>query len=482
MKALIERVDRTSFWLALFVITFLSVWKIYSVPGFHFDEAWAANYAHKIAFTPGFWPLESQSAYTTPWTHYIGAIVFKLFGASLSVFRVGQIGMCVLGLLLLGLAVGKRFGPRVGAIFLWLVAFAPVLLLNHRFAIEMHGFQVLCYGLCAWGLVSGASIFLWLGLFFGLTSHILFLGPALAFFGVLVLRGYRFGLNEKRSLTILCAALIPFFLYTATHLEKPWKGIALLLLDAIVLTWAWKNVQLPVRWREWIIRALPWLALPMLASVAFFSLGLWTPLTQFGQIINIPALILAMCCNAFILCFFYFRFTRNTRDLSDDLFLLQTLVLGLIMHKFAPRYFETSFLLAAIIAARYFAQSFPPRILFAFFCIYISTQSWHLWTNYFHNTAQERETKFLLWRDSSRDFLSKQNLVQYFQEKGCSLSDISSGDARVLEALRFLAISDWRLAEGQRCHWGKIRVERAEFSLPSKPLDDRAEFYFWPGP
>jgi hypothetical protein len=136
--------------------------------------------------------------------------------------------------------------------------------------------------------------------------------------------------------------------------------------------------------------------------------------------------------------------------------------------------------LLAVLISRLLAEHFSPRVIKIIFAIYALTQCLHLSQNYFRNTVQEREHKILIWRDSSRDFLSKQNLVQYFSENGCRLSDISSGDARVLEALRFLAIGNWPVDSTRTCRLGKIRAERAEFALPAPPLAEVANFYLWP--
>jgi hypothetical protein len=52
--------------LALLLGLVLRLLFIAKAPGIHFDEAWAANYAHKIASEPGFWPINAMSPYTHP--------------------------------------------------------------------------------------------------------------------------------------------------------------------------------------------------------------------------------------------------------------------------------------------------------------------------------------------------------------------------------------------------------------------------------
>jgi hypothetical protein len=50
---------------------------------------------------------------------------------------------------------------------------------------------------------------------------------------------------------------------------------------------------------------------------------------------------------------------------------------------------------------------------------------------------------FLLFKDSSRDFLDKQSLVRFLGGSGCGRSDIQTHDPRLKEELDALSLGDW---------------------------------------
>src|SRR4051812_27297485 len=76
------------------------LFSVFQVPGLHFDEAWAANYAYRILSEPGFWPIDAMSPYTHAWAHYVSAVFFRLFGVNLFVYRAAGIAMIGTGALL----------------------------------------------------------------------------------------------------------------------------------------------------------------------------------------------------------------------------------------------------------------------------------------------------------------------------------------------------------------------------------------------
>lgn len=165
-------------------------------PGLHFDEAWAMNYAWRIVNEPGFWPLTAMSPYTAPWTHYWAALWMKILGPSLLVFRASQVTLSLFGLLCLHLSLprGSRF------FFPWALFLLPGLLLNHRFAIELTGFHVLCFGLLAFGLRYRTYTLAFAAALLGTTAHILFYGVALGLLFALSLEGKEEPLPQKARL------------------------------------------------------------------------------------------------------------------------------------------------------------------------------------------------------------------------------------------------------------------------------------------
>jgi hypothetical protein len=80
--------------------------------------------------------------------------------------------------------------------------------------------------------------------------------------------------------------------------------------------------------------------------------------------------------------------------------------------------------------------------------------------------AREENLRLLFFKDSSRDFLSKQELVRFLGGLGCSFSDIKSVDSRVREALIALSRSDWPVA-AHPCPWKEIRLARKAESTQS---------------
>ena len=141
------------FWgLGLLVLAATHLLWVTRVPGFHFDEAWSASFAHRIAFEPRFWPLAGQSPYTNPWSQYWIAIAFRIFGVSLKVYRAAGISMVLGGVVFLSAALVRRGFERAAAFFPWVVAFSLPLVVNHRFGIELTTFHVFCFGAVIFGV------------------------------------------------------------------------------------------------------------------------------------------------------------------------------------------------------------------------------------------------------------------------------------------------------------------------------------------
>jgi hypothetical protein len=158
------------------LLVFLHFYRLRLIPGLHYDEAWAMNYAWRIAHEPGFWPLTAMSPYTAPWAHYWGALWMKILGPSVLVFRGSQVLLTLAGLACLGFALPKH----VRAAFPWAVLLLPGLLLNERFTIELTGFHVLCFGAMLLALRKQRFAAASAAALFGSTAHILFYAVALS--------------------------------------------------------------------------------------------------------------------------------------------------------------------------------------------------------------------------------------------------------------------------------------------------------------
>ena len=147
------------------------------------------------------------------------------------------------------------------------------------------------------------------------------------------------------------------------------------------------------------------------------------------------------------------------------------------MLKAAPRYYEFSFLLLALFFALIWERV---KYVKLYFVLFVIVQCAGLYLNYFSSPILERESRFLFWKDSSRDFLAKQELTRFFGLNDCHISDIASGDARVVDTFKFLQHGDWLITNSDaKCKWGKVRVEREEFRLNNNEFLKKYEFLLW---
>ena len=132
------------------------------------------NYSHQIGYQPGFWPLAAMSPYTAPWAHYVGAIFLRLFAPTVLVFRLSQVILAFVGMGFIFVLLWQRVSRVTAFHYLLAVMLLPGLVLNHRFAVELNGFHVFCFGGLLWSLASrragSAAVFFLMGA----TSHILF--------------------------------------------------------------------------------------------------------------------------------------------------------------------------------------------------------------------------------------------------------------------------------------------------------------------
>jgi hypothetical protein len=464
--------------LGTVLLLFLHTFALDDIPGLHFDEAWAMNHAWRLA--EGQWTLEAMSPYTAPWAHYWAALWMKLFGPSLFVFRLSQVALSLGGIALLFVALWQS-GRRSAAVFLPLaMALLPGLVMNHRFAIELTGFHSFCFGLFAWALVRGWPLLAVLAWVAGTTGHILFYGLGLAALGACFWEGRE--LKTKERLAILLGALVlsAFFFRVQLLIPEKGKAAALLASAALIIPLVLLRAE---RWKLW--RKPLWEPIVLVGAVIFlfngimFAEGFWSlSLTtgkegwKGGRAVNL-ALFLPL---AFWLCY------KGSREFPRQLrraFLLGVICLGAMMLKPAPRYFELFFLMFGLFLAQGMANlSFLARIATGFFLLVHATV---LFSEYFTITPREVSLRFLLFKDSSRDFLSKQSLVSVLGGSGCALSDIKSVDPRVGEALLALSRADWPVAS-QPCRWQNLHVERRAESVRTGIREEAADFVIWENP
>jgi hypothetical protein len=485
--------------------------------GFHFDEAWAALFSHRIASEPDFWPIAAMSPYTSAWGHYITALFYKIFGTSLLIYRLSGISLVVLGVALLSQALKKMGQPRAGALLPWVIAFFSAAVINHRFAIEINTFHVFCLGLLAWGLSEIVSekgstwrshIAVLASIVFGITSHVLFLAPAFALL-ILCFWTDRFlpeNDPDKRKRMTAIASLIflaGFFLRIHLGIPEKDKSFALLLLAALsllgvlfpkvghrALEMVQRSALLPVRIVFYSACVVA------LFFLAFFSEGSWAAAFFNGgqsdlHLILWPLVALGIGFASSRKTFLTLS-DQNPRWKSAFLWAALTLILTTAMAtKPAPRYFEVPFLMLACLFAIALANA-PKRLAAVALFIWILAGALQLDRNYIRpalaGNVPESAFRFLFFKDNSSDTLLKQKLARSLANSGCTFQQVRSNDIRILDPLKFLSIGDWSPSPPSlktSCLFGpEVRVERkSQLSPPlSTPATEIGPFILYTTP
>lgn len=475
---------KVSFFVAaVFALLLLHFYRLAELPGLHYDEAWAMNYAWRIAAEPGFWPWAAMSPYTAPWAHYWAALWLKLFGPSLAVFRFSQVALSLAGLAALALSLPS--GPR--RFFPWAALLLPGLLLNHRFSIELTGFHVLAFGaLCLslrkrwWPLAAFAALA-------GTTAHILFYGVALGLLGALCLEAL--ALEKKARLAAAAYFFLTALFFVQVLLALPEKGKAGALVfsalaAAMLLLFGFEKWAL---WRNpWWKKLLPILAAVFVFNAFFFAQGTWSGAVATGMPKDSLLVKLAFFAFLFGLPAIFFGFRRGVRSCPPWIFswfLLGTFFLGLMMLKPAPRYFETALLgIAAFLSFGFYelftAPKMTRKIKLIFAALAVNFVFGGLALFFSDQPRRENAFRFLFFKDNSRDFLDKQSLVQFLGSSGCALSGIETHDPRLLESLKALSLGDWPVDGSKNCPYGYVArkteegasgEEFGEFFLKRKP-------------
>lgn len=448
------------------------------VPGLHYDEAWAGNFAARILEGGGsFLPFTAQSPYTAAWGHYAGALAFKLFGVSLFVFRLSQALWVWVGILLGGWALELRSGRRAGVAFVWISGFSLAMVLNHRFAIDVNTFHVFCLGLLAWGLaireryarvgLAVAGLAGWLGV----TSHLGFLGPLLGLYGAAYLRG-PWGRRERAFVVGFALLLLPRFAQVLVAIPEKDKAVALIAVTVAAAALGWYQPKV-IRSRAflWAREHLKAPALVLLVTLfavfLFFWEGHWTALFFMGGLharwlVGASALlVLVLLVSRLQERGSVFRGGRTERDLRDW-FLATLVVMAALMTKPAGRYFETCFVLFSAVLALVLS-SLPPLKARLWLACFVLVSALALEENYLRPGREfrqdERDVRALVFRDSTADTLPKQAVVGFLAENGCGPAVTIAADPRIDEALKFLARGDWEV-EHRPCPWKQVLVAR----------------------
>lgn len=456
------------------------------IPGLHFDEAWAANHAWRIAYEPGFWPWQAMSPYTVSWTHYVGALFLRVFGTSVLIFRLSQLTMACLGIFLLSLAWQhwriqgdkKRIGEGVDFVTVlvpFLALFSIPLFFNHRFAIELTGFHSFCFGLFAYGIATQKQYIGAAGILLGVTAHALFLAVPLALC-MNVFLWHPEKIKDYRKMGILVGViLLPFYAHIASQIPKPAKAYLLITLNVTVLVIMHKPNLLNNRYLNYVRRTFFGLAILAAAvfgiNIALFLEGNWFVLKHIGAVSQpllwgiglVPWLVFV----AMGLRQARATFLPASENASEKRFLLfLTVILGAIMLTQAPRYYHLVFLSLVVWQSQVLQQLRISKRVFVFGTLACS-QMLILWLNYFAPALTgkqvEHSFRFLGVKDSSRDFLPKRPALEFYAAQGCSPDIVQSADARIELAFKVLR-REIEPDRTKKCNLAKVMVERRDDS------------------
>jgi hypothetical protein len=430
-------------------------------PAFHLDEAWAANFSHRIATEHGFWPIQAMVSYTCPWSHYITAGAFKLFGTNLFVYRATGICEVILGVGLISAALGLIGEKRAALILPFLVAFFPTLVMNHRWVFEENTFFLVCAGSVALGLalrqknhfLSRALIVT--GITAGVSSHVLFLGSSLSLWIYLFLKGKLQDRSDRMTVALIALVLLGFFLLVLKTEPEKAKPLGLLGVDVIILLISLVpaltgpgSVLGGERIRRVTLACLTIAGLPLLIPFFIFGEGTWLDLFFSGKL-ETPFFIGTIFI-PIVLTLYWLRKSKLSGgiQLRSPLVLLpiSLLLIQLMVVKPGPRYFEIPYLFAAVCLSMAVSRiSGGQRILVLF--LWAALGGGALGVNYFKPALEEsqlaRSYRFWIFHDASFDMLPKLRLMNRLASLGCGFADIEVPDDRIRQTLEFLSLGDW---------------------------------------
>jgi len=456
------------------LLVFLHLYRLAEIPGLHYDEAWAMNYSWRIASEPGFWPWAAMSPYTAPWTHYWGALFLKVLGPSLWAFRFSQVSLALAGLGFLCFALPRAMRTA----FPFAVLLLPGLVLNHRFAIELTGLHVLAFGVMCFALSKRWWVLACVAALVGTTAHILFYGVVLGLLFAVVTQASSSLDDKKARVAFVAYFLLMAVFFLQVFFAIPEKGKA----GALVLSAVGSAALLLVKGERWYVcrsvwwgRVLPVLAAAFIFNALFFGQGFWTASVMTGNDVwgfyqGSLSHFLAFLLSLFTLFAVTFISLKKLEGRLRVWLFASTFLIGIMMLKPAPRYFELVYLaltfsLTGLLSEYDFdywikkavSVNFFRRLALWFalafgltFAINNAQESWARFSSPF-TSVTDTSLRFLFFKDSSRDFLDKQSLVKFLGSSGCKFSDIETHDPRLKETLTALSLGDWKVEEKKAC-------------------------------
>jgi hypothetical protein len=441
-------------------------------PGLHYDEAWAANFAHRIAFEPGFWPFAAMSPYSSAWGHYWSAGFFRIFWTSLFIYRASGITLVALGAGLISAAFLKMKECRAALFLPWLLAFTPVLATNERFSIDLTSIHVLALGLFLygssklWARERGGALLVTAALGVGVTAHLLFVSVALASILALLMTSRPLTRSLRLAITLSGLGCLLFFVHVDRGIPEKDKALSLIAITllglAFTLTpalylWTGQLLSRP-GWRKAAHGLLGLLLVPSGFFLIFLFEGSWNERFFTGEIAH-PALI-GITLLAPLGILLVARKRRQTLPRGLLYFFAFTLVLtAALAVKPTARYFEIPLVLSVALSALLLSK-FSKEIALGLTALWIVTGALQLTCNYAIPLAghgpRDLDYRFLFFKDSTDDTLDKQALVHDLAHQGCRFEQISTNDPRLAAELEFLSYSDWPASNSDaKCDLGE---------------------------
>lgn len=498
-------------WIGALLVLGFGYGGIGTFPGFHYDEAWSANHAYRIAFEPGFWPWGAQSPYTSSILHYSIALVFRLVeffggaGVSIEVFRMVHVAWGLFGLWFVAQALRTWGYPYAARLTPVLAAAIPSLVLNFRFGIELTSFHLACAGGVLWSLAASgktshasriASMMRGLLILVGVSSHALFLAVPLALgIGVIQFRARAYA----REAALLSLALSAYCAWVALHIPEADKGLgAAMVFGVAALTFAlWSTpktfgsgidqaVRVTSRYSAGILNVVGCVALliPLFLLLSDWPLRLTTgealrdALVPWQFAAGVMASLVGLC-----LILTGYRKLSQTHPKAVQLGLFLVIALALVRIKPTPRYDTLSMIFLTMLMAvgfecwvRRYEQE-GSRALAVVFGVSLALVPGIR----FLDAASIRPTHDAAWnilgvfKDGSQEFLNFQRVMSRWEARGCVRDDLfrnaSSVDSRLYERLKFWAMQDTTPQVVAPCH-GLHLWRRAEPGEKLKAFND----------
>lgn len=454
--------------------------------GLHYDEAWFANYSLRILEEPGFWPFQAMNAHTFAWSHYITAFFFKIFGVSLWVYRLSYAAMAVLGLGLFSLGLKRWYGSRVATWFLLFAGTCPLIVLSHRFSVEVT---------CFFSFILGLLFFIYarenlkqsnkwqvtllsLLIFVGVTSHALFLGIPLALLGYRILRGEKLSATEKQTALWSILLILPFFAQMLWFSKWWLKAAGVVAMLLVLFVWVYKDFLLPKRLtleNKYICGFGGILAAVPIFNFLLFLESSWSFYYIMG-FLNVPWFKGSYLILNALLLFLVWSCVRS----KLTLWAIVTFCLGVLTVVQAPR----NNLLPAVIWAMILSwgvTQIKNRIVFGAAVAVVLVGSVQLIYNFYIPGARysnlRSDFRFGVLKDSSFDNAAHYPPLEFLLKKGCSFNEVVRvKDARLSFQFQVLEKLEQRVRSSNICEWKAKSLDLLPSGMRSSSLSKNVIF------